>query len=548
MAKFSSSSITSLNFQRQKIIRDLSALFPDADPIYLDSLINYYDSDHVERITQKIVDRNNSYYPTCVHPDPNSTESYNLYLDILDSVFPDLIEELVKQGSKYPIRREWGKLERFDYFRSPEYIKGCRCRLYNDFPKLWKSSIKAFLAESNYDYVLTHAKLKTQSESMSLFSSLINLPFSILMQRKPYNVPEMNHWLNFNFFLPLKLHCQISYQTISLSLANLIIHSTPFRTNLLPAHAAIHHYRLKRLFGNGSLRGKEVKCFESGGCTVGFSYPMLERALNKDTLSTYYNSLLETQLETSTLEVAKCPFCFYVEYYDPTIDLFFVKVNEWAKGFVPVSEEKLGLPLACLSISFLLTFIDMKGWTNLGIYTLVTSLFGPIYYFLAHLSSFINPLYFKFVDMLKIILKPIPGPFLSSVPVAMLSFFAAFSYLYIRSYIEYIAPSLFNSQSKLQPEQVAKKLAKPCKSVFKCNSPSCGKQSCLLCQLEFKPFHKCNEFDGAAGETKSEKLRLYVEKAMSDSVKRVLFSMTSIMMNISARNVTFRSPNQTDVI
>ena len=51
---------------------------------------------------------------------------------------------------------------------------------------------------------------------------------------------------------------------------------------------------------------------------------------------------------------------------------------------------------------------------------------------------------------------------------------------------------------------------------FKClNASECGRESCLVCSKEWAPFHDClkNEKDG---------LRLYVEKAMADAVKRTV--------------------------
>jgi hypothetical protein len=51
---------------------------------------------------------------------------------------------------------------------------------------------------------------------------------------------------------------------------------------------------------------------------------------------------------------------------------------------------------------------------------------------------------------------------------------------------------------------------------FKCNNLlSCGRESCLECLKEWAPFHDClkDEKDG---------LRLYIEKAMADAVKRTV--------------------------
>jgi hypothetical protein len=50
---------------------------------------------------------------------------------------------------------------------------------------------------------------------------------------------------------------------------------------------------------------------------------------------------------------------------------------------------------------------------------------------------------------------------------------------------------------------------------FICQSEQCGKASCLDCQKDWFPFHKCyeDELDGA---------RIYVERAMAEAVKRTV--------------------------
>ncbi|KAK9768842.1 hypothetical protein K7432_000176 [Basidiobolus ranarum] len=50
-------------------------------------------------------------------------------------------------------------------------------------------------------------------------------------------------------------------------------------------------------------------------------------------------------------------------------------------------------------------------------------------------------------------------------------------------------------------------------NILHCQNPRCGKSSCLLCDHEHKPLHRCHEKE-------QDKLRLYVEQAMADAVKR----------------------------
>jgi len=65
---------------------------------------------------------------------------------------------------------------------------------------------------------------------------------------------------------------------------------------------------------------------------------------------------------------------------------------------------------------------------------------------------------------------------------------------------------------------------------FKCqNIKACGRESCIECGKEWAPFHDClkDEKDG---------LRLYVEKAMADAVKRTV-SSSPVVLTVSVQNV-----------
>ncbi|KAK9325258.1 hypothetical protein V1517DRAFT_315180 [Lipomyces orientalis] len=50
-------------------------------------------------------------------------------------------------------------------------------------------------------------------------------------------------------------------------------------------------------------------------------------------------------------------------------------------------------------------------------------------------------------------------------------------------------------------------------TAFHCKNPTCLRTSCTECQKEFLPFHKCYEDEEA-------RMRVYIEKAMADAVKR----------------------------
>jgi hypothetical protein len=75
---------------------------------------------------------------------------------------------------------------------------------------------------------------------------------------------------------------------------------------------------------------------------------------------------------------------------------------------------------------------------------------------------------------------------------------------------------------------------------FKClNDTECGRESCLECGKEWTSFHDClkDEKDG---------LRLYVEKAMADAVKRTV-TLSKDRTNSSARGAMLDSSSRMDV-
>jgi hypothetical protein len=71
-------------------------------------------------------------------------------------------------------------------------------------------------------------------------------------------------------------------------------------------------------------------------------------------------------------------------------------------------------------------------------------------------------------------------------------------------------------------------------NVFKCQNPDCGKTSCLSCNRESRPFHKCYERE-------QDSLRLFVEKAMADAVKRTVSirEVCNLYIFLSAQEIDF---------
>ncbi|KAI9222209.1 hypothetical protein BC828DRAFT_379044 [Blastocladiella britannica] len=95
-----------------------------------------------------------------------------------------------KVTAAVPRRPRWGVVGAAEWYRSPAYIRGARTRLYNSFPHLWKSSIKAYFAEHNFSFPATYLALSTLP-APSGPSTPIGAFFSTLFSRSPQADPAM---------------------------------------------------------------------------------------------------------------------------------------------------------------------------------------------------------------------------------------------------------------------------------------------------------------------------------------------------------------------
>ncbi|KAI8371358.1 uncharacterized protein BYT42DRAFT_501423 [Radiomyces spectabilis] len=159
-------------------VRQLLQLFPGGDPIYFRECLRYYREDQVAHVVEKVVA--NHYYPRTTHAEMNSMEHLNDVLHTLATeIFPDcdigylrdLVEkynhshleqvalEVISQPN-YPERLNYGEFDRIYTIRKPHYQHQTLEQLSKEFPHIWKSSIRAMLTEHHWDYISTREALK----------------------------------------------------------------------------------------------------------------------------------------------------------------------------------------------------------------------------------------------------------------------------------------------------------------------------------------------------------------------------------------------------
>ncbi|CAG8764574.1 26380_t:CDS:2, partial [Dentiscutata erythropus] len=111
-----------------------------------------------------------------------------------------------------------------------------------------------------------------------------------------------------------------------------------------------------------------------------------------------------------------------------------------------------------------------------------------------------------------------------SIPLAILPFFSSFeniistlkvAAIFVLPQIALWILGVFPLRTFLDDfENIVKRVKRKRRgNVFKCQNPDCAKSSCMLCNRECRPFHKCYEQE-------QDSLRLFVERAMAEAVKR----------------------------
>ncbi|KAF9977542.1 hypothetical protein BGZ73_005671 [Actinomortierella ambigua] len=244
-------------------------------------------------------------------------------------------------------------IEPWEYIRSPEYIKCVRRQLYNEFPKVWKSTIKAVMAENNFDYVRTYDRLlqlETENSWSRWFSDVLSFIQRAKISKSGVDPPEFLEDLA-AFHRRERDRQSAQDQTVAQEL-----NTEEYRTHgqtiecgccysdfcfeemaacqegHLFCKDCIQRYVQEGLFGQGELRGAgaggrareggntlahAIRCIESSGCQALFSEAMLEWALTPAMYEQYTRVAFQADLDRSGLEMVGCPFCDYAEVDEP---------------------------------------------------------------------------------------------------------------------------------------------------------------------------------------------------------------------------------------
>lgn len=210
------------------------------------------------------------------------------------------------------------------------------------YPQVWKSSIKAVLAENNWDYVKSYDQL-AEMGSGGLWMTLCNFfRHWSLPKPGPSIVPAPD--LDFDNDLGILRRRMLESQSVEdervakemnekeyakcdqLITCDCCYGDYPFEELCFCTeaehtfcHSCISSLLSEGLFGQGSLRGSaRIACISMDGCHGCLSTRMLEKILPKDIWTAYEKSLFEESVLQAGLTIVQCASCGYCEIDEST--------------------------------------------------------------------------------------------------------------------------------------------------------------------------------------------------------------------------------------
>ncbi|KAJ3417303.1 hypothetical protein HDV05_005759 [Chytridiales sp. JEL 0842] len=497
-------------------------ILTELDELWLQTIVALYDQGPiVEEVTAKITEVYHGAYP---RGHPGTVESRNEALKVLVERFPDakveylryliqtakydlinrvtnkILSDISKKGSEkaYPKRLKYEPLKRQDFFRSVSYVKGVRHRLYNKYPSHFKSTIKAIMAESNNDYVLSNLKMNEVRVPIWL------LPFG--EKRHPHYVPEID--------LPEIIEDVEELQHVlaelmtknDLTIAEELNRKQYIEENQmfqcgccfddevvfenvsqcedghLFCKTCLTRLVTEGVFGQGQFRGgKAVKCMNQVGCDKAFSMQELQRCLPTDVFKAYERLYIESELERTNLQLINCPFCKYAE----------VVPNKDIPDILQVISEYMSNKLE-----------EVRDFCqNLPIQEHIL---------------FVSILFFVEISFTMFIVSPLLAIAIVTTVIYVAKSIGLWDRLidHIQNFA--VTRGFIDEADRIAVARPLRKRRNRRKLVpFQCQNPECGKGSCTKCQKEWPQgsLHVCHEKE-------QNSLRLYIEQSMSEALIR----------------------------
>ncbi|KAI8089215.1 uncharacterized protein BX664DRAFT_129589 [Halteromyces radiatus] len=510
----------------KSLIDQLVTLFPLGDPEYFRHCVSYYETNHIERITEKIFEMG-GYYPQLAYQvDINDNNNNNslateqhqrwnaaLYtlatklfpdtdIDYLRRIISQHTHSIVEQATTQiladpcvPERLEYGQLSRHDMFKSESYKAQALEQLVLDYPQIWKSSICAVLAENNWDYINSFDQL-SEMGSGGFWRSIRNffvhwsLPkagsSSSSSSTTSSSLHQRQHYMDNTFTQELDLlrKRQLDQQSAKDQVVAQEINTQEYDKHhqSITCGCCFGDYPFEALVFCS--QGNHPFCHD---CITRF---MMEGLFGQGGLRGVDRIPCISSEET-------CHGCL------PTMVLQQVLSNDVWKAYesslfeVNISRQSWGL-VQCAACS----------------YCELDESIRPMQQILDKTARFISIARWVMVLLLLLIILML-GRMVNGKLITLLLLFTLGIPLIISQHQWDLQTDLQIAYNRIVHQRRG--------YAFQCRHPSCGKLTCLQCMHIIRGIHSCyeNERDG---------LRLYVEKAMADAVK--LSCMQSVISKI----------------
>ncbi|PWW73996.1 hypothetical protein C7212DRAFT_299441 [Tuber magnatum] len=427
--------------------------------------------------------------------DQSRVASLNRALETLNELFPNvdvdefrhmlstyseesrlhvITEALLKKSKDGRVQKR--VVEPWEKFRSKAYIIAAKSVLYKEFKGLSHSTIKAVMAENNFDYARSRQTLMDIADKSWRFSfaNLFRGARSVLPPEPTVTATGCKELDDELFALgkPARDR-QVDEDLRMAKLLNEAEHAASSEivececcfgdypwteiASCSDGHFFCHQCLLRSvqegLYGQGrNLLGEVcsvrcLSCSASPPCAAFVPHELLLAILPLDVLHSLEDKTAAESLERSGLDLARCPFCAYAE----VIALEEYRIKRSAKVALLVSVLVLFSIVPLVLVAFLI---------------------------------------------LVLIMITLRSPFPPREP---------------SSTIHWIL-SLTASRERVE-KAISRIQRKRRGNFFRCGNVRCGRDSCLECGREWAPFHKCYEKE-------EDSVRIYVEKAMADAIKR----------------------------
>ncbi len=452
------------------IVQQLEHLCPGIDPLYARHCASYYDEDALERILEKIYTANHGYYPRLSQDDAQvgkiNTASLNNFLETINELFPNV---QVAQ-----IRDAITSQEHTHLVRSVESLVATqsrdaqRCVLGKVYPnEKFRNGDYILAAES----MLSNDFLKVPRSSIRAVMAEHNNDY--LSSREAIKDMSNKRW-----WTPMIALFRLRRKTLTVP-ANSELQEELLQLNLMQKQLDFDRDGLLAQETNEKQYDQLSEC----GCCFG-DYTLEQMiacpaghlickmcivSIMKE--ATYGQGQPESHLTCTSIE--GCCAIYSEEALSTSIPYEVKKAYDDVVATRQI--ESSGLNVVCCSQCGYLEFIDIS-WKSVQLNMIIVIAFLPL------LSVFAAPL------LLLLLLAYISRQLVVT-----------------HGQIPCIAQRVRDITRKITLEKRG--------PIFKCQSAHCGRQTCVHCNKEFNPFHRCYEEE-------TDGMRLHIEAAMANAVKR----------------------------